>query len=317
MSSMDLDDYDNSQLDDDKTSFDRDDRKKQYVKILACNMNHNGFQYVKGLNVDIHPFTPSGECQKGGLYFCELSDVYLYLGYGTLIADVEIPSDAKVYKEKNKLKADRIIIKNIKPIAEHKIWNDVKFCEKAIFHDSATIQYIKSPTQEMCISALMNDPNNLEYITDPTPFMCKLAITKSASSIQYIKDQTPELCQLAIDQDVEAIRYIKAQTTELCMYAIDKWGRSIEYITHPTSFMCQAAINQYAHNIEYIRDQTPELCKLAVEKDPSAIRYIKAQTSELCWMALKKDRYAFVYIKNPTDAMKKYYHADDPKCVIM
>ena len=70
-----------------------------YYKILNQTMNHHGFQYKEGVNVDIIPFHPSGECQAGGLYFTDWNHIHEYISYGTLLADVSIPDDALVYQE--------------------------------------------------------------------------------------------------------------------------------------------------------------------------------------------------------------------------
>ena len=89
-----------------------------YFKILNKNMNHYGFQYKEGLNIDTVPFNPKGDCEPGGLYFTDERYIFDYLHFENLIADVEIPPDAKVYKNKNKWKADRIILSNIRPVEE-------------------------------------------------------------------------------------------------------------------------------------------------------------------------------------------------------
>ena len=52
----------------------------------------------------------------------------IVLNFGCLIADVEIPADAKVYTEVDKSKADRIIIRIIKNVGEHKCWRTSDFC---------------------------------------------------------------------------------------------------------------------------------------------------------------------------------------------
>lgn len=115
-----------------------------YVKILKANMKHNDFQYSEGLNIDTKKFNPTGTCQPGGLYFCKLQDMPRYLEYGVLIADVEIPTDAKVYEEEHKLKADQLILKNIIPLNDHECWLDAEFCKLAATIDSNALKYIKN-----------------------------------------------------------------------------------------------------------------------------------------------------------------------------
>ena len=88
--------------------------QQKYVKILHFSLCHYNFVYKNGLNIDPLPFNPSGK--GGGLYFCKTEDAYLFLHNGTMIADVEIPIDDRVHREGKELKADRIIISNIRII---------------------------------------------------------------------------------------------------------------------------------------------------------------------------------------------------------
>jgi hypothetical protein len=104
-------------------------------------MIHHGYTYSEGLNVDHIPFNPNGECAGGGLYFCEVKDVYRYFSYGSLLAEVEIPSNALVYQEKNKLKADKLILKNIAPIAGHSLWSDPDICKIIATRHGSVLQY--------------------------------------------------------------------------------------------------------------------------------------------------------------------------------
>ncbi len=86
--------------------------EKVYYKILACDWVHHGFQYKEGLNVDTVPFNPTGLCTPGGLYFTEKENIFDFLEYGCFIVEVRLPVDARVYKDNNKYKADKIIISN-------------------------------------------------------------------------------------------------------------------------------------------------------------------------------------------------------------
>ncbi len=82
-------------------------------------MIHNGFQYKEGLNVDTVPFNPSGDCEPGGLYYTNEEHIFTFLEFGSLIADVIVPEDAKVYKNGNKYKADKIILSNVRRVEDY------------------------------------------------------------------------------------------------------------------------------------------------------------------------------------------------------
>jgi hypothetical protein len=87
-------------------------------KIISENgrNNHNGFNYVPGLNKDVKDFDPNVSCNNGlyfttvpsnwrGLYECD--DTY----YGCYIAKVSFRPEARIYIEGNdKCKADEFIL---------------------------------------------------------------------------------------------------------------------------------------------------------------------------------------------------------------
>lgn len=83
-----------------------------YYKITNEKENHNGLQYKTGLNVDILPFNPSGDCKPGGIYFAR-EDILAFLEYGPWIRKVFIPKGANVYENPGlpeKWKADKVIL---------------------------------------------------------------------------------------------------------------------------------------------------------------------------------------------------------------
>ena len=85
-----------------------------YYKILPEDLNCKGFQYQEGLNIDTKKITPY-KCDNG-LHFADAEDILYFCNYGSMIAEVELPEDAIVYHFGNKSKADRIILKNIRPL---------------------------------------------------------------------------------------------------------------------------------------------------------------------------------------------------------
>ena len=85
-----------------------------YYKILPEDLNCKGFQYQEGLNIDTKKITPY-KCDNG-LHFADAEDILHFCNYGSVIAEVEIPKDAIVYHFDDKSKADKIILKNIRPL---------------------------------------------------------------------------------------------------------------------------------------------------------------------------------------------------------
>ena len=96
----------------------------KYYKILPENMCCLGFQYKEGLNIDTN--TIDKERFGCGLHFANKKHILKFCGYGTMIAEVEIPKDAVVYHFGNKFKADRIILKNLRPLLNVETLKELK-----------------------------------------------------------------------------------------------------------------------------------------------------------------------------------------------
>ncbi len=86
----------------------------KFYKLTNESENHNGFQFVDGINIDTQKFNPSGECSSGGLYFTELNKIAMWISYRgqnmKYIREVEILDDSLIYIEDNKFKADKFIL---------------------------------------------------------------------------------------------------------------------------------------------------------------------------------------------------------------
>ena len=89
----------------------------KYYKILRSDMTHHGFKYHEGLNIDTEPFDETPYC-GGGLFFSDKQSILAFCGYGSLIAEVEIPNGEQIVQVRSKYKSHAIILKNIKPL-----WN--------------------------------------------------------------------------------------------------------------------------------------------------------------------------------------------------
>jgi hypothetical protein len=100
----------------------------RYWKITNKEERHYRMQYKDGLNVDILPFNPSGNCRKGGIYFAS-KDIFGFLSYGPWIREVFLPEDVRIYEnpgEIKKWKADKVIL------GHRRKWCDVKVLKELI-----------------------------------------------------------------------------------------------------------------------------------------------------------------------------------------
>mgnify|MGYP003402889312 CR=1 FL=1 len=68
-----------------------------YYKITNEIELHQNMQYQDGLNIDVLPFNPKGDCESGGIYFSSI-DVLAFLDYGPWIRRVIIPEGETVYE---------------------------------------------------------------------------------------------------------------------------------------------------------------------------------------------------------------------------
>ena len=94
------------------------DSKQIYVKVTNEKENHNGFQYIDGLNILQEPFNnnPNDSCCAGGLYFTTLEHINKFYEYGINLRVVELPlndPEFKMIKDRtgDKWRANKIIFK--------------------------------------------------------------------------------------------------------------------------------------------------------------------------------------------------------------
>ena len=84
----------------------------KYYKITNATEKHNGMKYKTGLNVDVLPYNPNGDCATGGIYFSR-EDILFFLSYGKWIREVTIPDGEAVYENPGRpkrWKAHRVIL---------------------------------------------------------------------------------------------------------------------------------------------------------------------------------------------------------------
>jgi hypothetical protein len=164
----------------------------QFYKWLAGDMRHYDFTYKEGLNVDHLPFNPSGVCEPGGLYFTTLEYVPgWHSWHWSLIADVTIPDDARVYKEPGgtKWKADRIILSNIRPRDEFfRDLDEATVC-KMLATSGGLLRYTRqlAQTEAMCLAAVRNTGYALQYVDNQTEAVCRAAVATSPNAHMFVK----------------------------------------------------------------------------------------------------------------------------------
>ena len=315
---------------------------EKYFKLTNKSCCHNKFQFVEGLNIDIVPFTNYGDCLPGGIYFTAARYIQMWINYNDdemyYIWEVEIPEDARVYRQAYKLKADKIILSNKKTLYDF-FSDNLQIAFINLQENSYILTFIKPQTYSLCLQAVKINGNALRYVKEQafelqTPNGCNTiwyeeicveAIKQTAYAIQYvktdiygyhsicliavkinglvllfIKNPTPEICLAAVQQDGRSLEYVKEQTPEMCMTAVRRNGLALQYVKEKTAELCLAAVQNNGYAMRYVLYQTPEVCLAAVRNNGYAIQYIEEKTDELCLEAVKQNGFALAHITNQT-----------------
>lgn len=124
-----------------------------FPEYCACKfVGHNvtGFRYAVGPVFDPNPLTTQ-EMSRGGLYFTDVSTLYDRLGlYGTEVAILSIPPDARVFIESHSAcKADKLVVLDIQSLDDF-IWGlELSVLKRAL--PSLVKHYTFSPEQQAYI----------------------------------------------------------------------------------------------------------------------------------------------------------------------
>jgi hypothetical protein len=221
-----------------------------FFKVLNSALNHNDFQYVIGLNIDTNPFNDK-ECENG-LHFCESKDVYLWLSYGSKLAFISIPNDAKVIHFWNKSKADRIFIEKIIDLKDWEMWENKEFCIEAIKLNKNSLEFIKNQNNDLCLEAVKCNGSDLKYIINQTEEMCFEAVKQNGNALEYIINQTEEMCFEAVKQNGNALQFVVNQTDDVCLQAVKQNGHALQYVKNQTEEICLEASKHKKNVLEII-----------------------------------------------------------------
>jgi hypothetical protein len=93
----------------------------KFYKITNKNETHNGMTYHDGLNEDVLPFNPSGDCTPGGIYFTDVENILAFMEYDSWLREVTIPEGEEIYENPGnpkKWKAHRVVLGERKPLVD-------------------------------------------------------------------------------------------------------------------------------------------------------------------------------------------------------
>ena len=252
---------------------------QKFVKLTNKEEKHNGYEFKSGLNVDTKPFNPRGKCEPGGIYFCELGKLPIWLEYGYqkmyYARLVSIPEDAQVYEEYDKFKADRLVLGERRRIEELEVWSDERYCVEAVKQNGYALEYVGNQTKEICLAAVKQNGYALRYVLNQSEEICLEAVKRNVEALQYVKNETEAVCLAAINWSGMALQYVRDQRETICLEAVRENGWALEYVRDQTEAICMAAVRQNGLALQYVRDQTKEICMAAVKQNSNALQYVK------------------------------------------
>lgn len=261
------------------------DRRKTYHKFLHRSLNHKGFQYELGLNIDPIKFQPFGSCREGGLYFTDEENLARFSEFGTYIANIKIPDDARVYPDPqgHKWKADKIIVESYCPAQDHPLFDDPEWCLKAVKIEGSLLKYMKKQTFEICVGAVKQYPFALTYVDiQLIDAVSEHIINDYPFALQFVRNQTPDICLKAVKQHGFALQFVRNQTHEICLEAVKKNGCALEFVEDRTQKICMEAVKQNPHALQFVRNQTLEMCREAIKRNVTVMKYVCKQYKKAC-----------------------------------
>lgn len=196
--------------------------KIHLCKITNLEENHNGFQFKNGINVDHLDFDPTEACKKGGIYFCQLSNIFEWINYGKIkghyIRTVTVDFNEDIYVEYNKFKAKKIHLENRVLISEY-INNYVSFelCMKEIWYKNENV-YEHIP-DIIYLEMIKCNNGSLQSIPEykMTELLCLEAVKNNGLELQFVPThlKTSIICSEALKQNKNAKKYIDHEDIKL------------------------------------------------------------------------------------------------------
>lgn len=270
-------------------SNDRFLNKTGLMKVLPNSFEKNSIVYKEGLIVDHESFNPVS-CKSGGLHYCEEKYIMDWFWVGDYVADVTIPSNAKVVTYTTKAKASSIILSNIRRIADY---IHSKYPMKGESHHPVIMEWLR------------DNYRNLRHIKYQTPSLCRLMLSISPYSIEYIHHKTEEYWMMALKKDGSILHLLVPEILSLknpwSDETVDKFFRT--------------AIQDYGYNITFIpaRLMKEEYKIMAVKATPNAICCIHNPSPDLCLQAVKLNYNTLIYVNRTKElcleAIKQSLHA--------
>ncbi len=158
------------------------DSNMKYYRLTNEIELHRGMQYKTGINTDILPFNPSGECSAGGLYFlseaqlvqCCVQVVEFYWIREVTFDDPE----EDIYVEKYSYKTHRFTLSDRIYVTYDTIGQYIRVSDN----------YIRNKISDMNFEWIKMEMRTIE--------ICKIFVEKDKSMIKYVPEHLRQQIKL-------------------------------------------------------------------------------------------------------------------------
>ena len=121
---------------------------KTFYKIMNPDLYHSGLQYKLGLNILTAEMLESN-CSNG-FHFCDARDIPYWMNFypNGILYEINIPSDAKVIKQAQKYKTDRLCITT--PLCMEDFVEQHKLAQNIVIYNGLHLRYAINQTSDVC-----------------------------------------------------------------------------------------------------------------------------------------------------------------------
>lgn len=264
--------------------------RKRLVKLTNATEIHHTFRYHDGLNTLGEKFCPSGDCQPGGIYFIEYSNIVHWLHYdarvGSMkyIRDVTLPPDSMVYNEGNKFKTNKLYLGPRRTISS--VYNNdtgkfitdlVGIKEGRAIDGFCTYRTKPLSAKDAVAIAIGIGYYAFEFLYFYNTRLFRAADMKENKESKALLSacdrnnfataakknpkhflwlpQTRQVCRIVLQKDGLYLRHVKKQTKEKRLWAVTQNGHAIQYVpSDRRSFeICLAAARQNIDSLVWVK----------------------------------------------------------------
>ena len=236
------------------------------IKLIKETENHNGMQFVAGEN-------------KDNAYFTHFWDLPYWLNYGgreiKYFRYVILSPDSQVHIENiHKIKADKIILSDIREISDHPLWSDVNFAMMAMIITDCSLKYIEKHSKDSKFQANFIAKFGMNGIRK----LLKLNVSISEELLIEVVRKDPSKLHILIEYN----KTINASVSEeVQLLAVERDCNAIEVLLKNILVSERVLLTTLKHHDRIIHilldhgiNVTEEMQLLAVERDCNAIEVL-------------------------------------------